>query len=50
MILQRRQTGRRLARRASLILNGLPPEPIEVDAFLADNRPDAYERYLESII
>ena len=28
-----------LARRASLILNGLPPEPREVEAFLADNRP-----------
>ena len=28
-----------LARRASLILNGLPPEPKEVEAFLADNRP-----------
>ena len=34
-----------LVRRASLILNGLPPEPKEVEAFLADNRPDAYDRF-----
>ena len=38
-----------LARRASLILNGLPPEPREVEAFLADNRPDAYDRYLDRL-
>ena len=38
-----------LARRASLILNGLPPEPKEVEAFLADNRPDAYDRYLDRL-
>jgi hypothetical protein len=30
-----------LARRSSLILNGLPPEPREVEAFLADNHPEA---------
>ena len=38
-----------LARRASLILNGLPPEPREVEAFLADNRPEAYGRYLDRL-
>ena len=38
-----------LARRASLILNGLPPEPKEVEAFLEDNRPDAYDRYLDRL-
>ena len=35
-----------LACRASLVLNGLPPEPEELDAFLKDNHPDAYERLL----
>jgi hypothetical protein len=35
-----------LARRASLILNGLPPEPDELDAFLKDTKSDAYNRYL----
>ena len=38
-----------LARRASLILNGLPPEPREVEAFLADNRPEAFGRYLDRL-
>ena len=38
-----------LARRASLILNGLPPEPEELDTFLKDNRPDAYDRYLDRL-
>src|SRR5262245_55614221 len=33
-----------LIRRLSLDLLGLPPTPQEVDAFLADERPDAYER------
>src|SRR6266513_1390636 len=32
-----------LIRRLSLDLIGLPPTPQEVDAFLADARPDAYE-------
>ena len=38
-----------LARRASLILNGLPPEPVELNSFLEDERPDAYERFLDSL-
>ena len=38
-----------LARRASLILNGLPPEPGELNSFLEDERPDAYERFLDSL-
>ena len=33
-----------LVRRLSLDLIGLPPTPEEVDAFLADSAPDAYER------
>ena len=33
-----------LARRASLILNGLPPEPADLNAFLKDNDEGAYEQ------
>ena len=39
-----------LARRASLVLNGLPPEPKELEAFVADLRPDAYERFLDRLL
>jgi hypothetical protein len=39
-----------LLRRASLDLLGLPPTPAEVDAFLADNRPDAYDRVLDRLL
>ena len=39
-----------LARRASLILNGLPPEPADLDAFLKDNEEGAYERYLNRLL
>ena len=31
-------------------LTGLPPTPEEVDAFLADNRPDAYERLIDRLL
>ncbi len=41
---------RTLARRASLDITGLPPEPAEVDAFLKDTRPDAYERYIDKLL
>lgn len=33
-----------LVRRLTLDLTGLPPTPEEVDAFLADHSPDAYDR------
>src|SRR5262249_53054478 len=36
-----------LLRRLSLDLTGLPPAPEEMTAFLADTRPDAYERQVD---
>jgi Protein of unknown function (DUF1553)/Protein of unknown function (DUF1549)/Planctomycete cytochrome C len=39
-----------LMRRVSLDLLGLPPTPEEVDAFLADTSPDAYERLVERLL
>jgi mono/diheme cytochrome c family protein len=39
-----------LIRRVSLDLIGLPPTPAEVDAFLADTRPDAYERVVDRLL
>jgi hypothetical protein len=38
-----------LIRRASLDVTGLPPTPEEVDAFLGDASPDAYERLLDRL-
>ncbi len=39
-----------LIRRLGLDLLGLPPSPAEVDAFLADTRPDAYERLVDRLL
>jgi hypothetical protein len=39
-----------LVRRLYFDLIGLPPSPIEVDAFLLDNRPDAYERLVDRLL
>jgi hypothetical protein len=39
-----------LLRRLSFDLTGLPPTPAEVDAFLLDNRADAYERQVERLL
>jgi mono/diheme cytochrome c family protein len=39
-----------LIRRLSLDLTGLPPSPGEVDAFLKDRRPGAYERLVERLL
>jgi mono/diheme cytochrome c family protein len=39
-----------LIRRVTLDLTGLPPTPDEVDAFLADQRPDAYERLVDRLL
>jgi hypothetical protein len=40
----------RLIRRITLDLTGLPPTPVEVDAFLADASPDAYDRVVERLL
>jgi mono/diheme cytochrome c family protein len=39
-----------LLRRVSLDLTGLPPTPAEIDAFLADASPDAYEKQVERLL
>ncbi len=39
-----------LIRRVTLDLNGLPPTPAEVDAFLADKSPKAYEAAVDRLL
>ncbi|MCC7377111.1 MAG: PSD1 domain-containing protein [Verrucomicrobiales bacterium] len=39
-----------LVRRATLDLTGLPPTPEEVDAFLADRSPKAYEKLVDRLL
>jgi hypothetical protein len=39
-----------LIRRLKYDLTGLPPAPEEVDAFVADRAPDAYERLVERLL
>jgi hypothetical protein len=39
-----------LIRRVSLSLSGLPPTPDEVDAFVRDTSPDAYERIVDRLL
>ncbi|MCF6285128.1 MAG: PSD1 and planctomycete cytochrome C domain-containing protein [Candidatus Hydrogenedentes bacterium] len=41
---------RALARRLYLDLTGLPPSIADVDAFLADQQPEAYERLVDTLL
>jgi len=41
---------RRLIRRATFDLTGLPPTPAEVDAFLADDSPEAFEHVVDRLL
>jgi mono/diheme cytochrome c family protein len=41
---------RTLARRVSLDLTGLPPDPADVDAFVADKSPNAYEKLVDKFL
>ena len=47
---QRPATREQLIRRVTLDLTGLPPTLEEVDAFLADDSPDAYERVVDRLL
>ncbi len=39
-----------LLRRVTFDLTGLPPTPAEIDAFLSDRRPQAYERAIDRLL
>jgi mono/diheme cytochrome c family protein len=41
---------RTLLRRVAFDVTGLPPTPAEVEAFLADDRPDAFERLIDRVL
>jgi hypothetical protein len=41
---------RTLARRVAFDITGLPPTPEEMQRFLADARPDAYERFVDTLL
>lgn len=41
---------RTLARRVALILTGLPPEPDQLEEFIADESSDAYEEYVDRLL
>lgn len=41
---------RTLARRLSYSLCGVPPDPNELQSFLDDDSPDAYEKYVDSLL
>jgi mono/diheme cytochrome c family protein len=41
---------RTLLRRVTFDLTGLPPTPEEVEAFVKDSRPDAYERLVDRLL
>lgn len=39
-----------LIRRATFDLTGLPPSPAEIERFLADTRPDAYDQLIDRLL
>src|SRR5262249_9752403 len=41
---------RTLARRLSFALTGLPPRPADVEHFVADQSPDAYEKFVQTLL
>ena len=41
---------RRLIRRLYLVMHGLPPTPEQVQAFVDDQRPDAWEQLVEEVL
>jgi len=41
---------RTLLRRVTFDLTGMPPTPTEIDDFLADSRPDAYEHVVDRLL
>ena len=41
---------RQLVRRATFGLTGLPPTPAEIDAFVADESPDAFEKVVDRLL
>ena len=43
-------TREQLIRRLSLDLTGLPPSPAEVEAFVSDQRRDAYEKLVDRLL
>lgn len=43
-------TREKLIRRLSLDLTGLPPTPKEIDAFVENDRPDAYEKLVDHLL